>query len=223
MQPAAPRSSRTSRPADTAAGADRWPAAVAVLLLGVLYAAIPSRLRFGPPWLLLAVAGAMLVPLFMARSKGNHALAHRLAQALTVLVTLADGSGVAFLVTRLPGGATPGTTLLRDAGLVWLVNVVVFALWYFEIDGGGPGHRHPGRYRSTDFVFPQFQQAAPGQAVRWVPELIDYLFLSFNTSTAFSPTDTLVLSKRAKVLMMGQALISLVVLAVLAARAINTL
>lgn len=102
------------------------------------------------------------------------------------------------------------------------MNILAFAVWYWEIDGGGPARRHPGRHSSTDFAFPQ-QQDDDGLVEGWSPGFVDYLFLAFNTSIAFSPTDTLVLSRRAKLLMMAQALISLVVLAVLAARAINTL
>ena len=111
---------------------------------------------------------------------------------------------------------------LRDAGLIWIVNILIFALWYWEIDGGGPGRRHREGYHSSDFVFPQLtldQKDGPP----WCPSFVDYLFLAFNTSTAFSPTDTLVLSRRIKLLVMTQSLISLMVLAIIAARAINTL
>ncbi len=94
--------------------------------------------------------------------------------------------------------------------------------WYWEIDGGGPSRRHAEGYRSEDFVFPQ-SSLEQLSGVPWIPHYVDYLFLAFNASTAFSPTDTLVLSVRAKLLMMIQSLISLVVLAIIAARAINTI
>ena len=100
--------------------------------------------------------------------------------------------------------------------------MLAFATWYWEIDGGGPVCRARDRYRSTDFVFPQMSDG-PAASHGWSPKYLDYLFLAFNTSTAFSPTDTLTLSHRAKVLMMAQSLISVVIVGALIARAINTL
>jgi uncharacterized membrane protein len=91
------------------------------------------------------------------------------------------------------------------------------------VDGGGPVERHRDAYRCTDFVFPQFQQDDAAIRAAWHPEFVDYLFLAFSTSTAFSPTDTLILSRRVKLLMMAQSLISLVVVAVLIARAASGL
>src|SRR5262249_59983925 len=115
--------------------------------------------------------------------------------------------------------------LLRSAVSLWVTNVLVFALWYWRLDAGGP-HRLEARTRHTEgaFFFPQMMQGAPAGASRdWSPGFIDYLFIAFNTSTAFSPTDTPVLSRWAKVLSMLQALISLAVVAILAARAVGML
>jgi hypothetical protein len=204
-------------------GARRWPAAIALLALGISYFFVPEFLRVGPPWLLLAVSVVLLIPLFLAHSRGYHLIALWLGRVAVLLVTLAVALSAIFLLTRLPGGKIPGSTLLRDAGFVWFANIVAFALCYWEIDAGGPSVRCLGQYVSTDFLFPQFQQDPEKATATWMPELIDYLFLAFNTSTAFSPTDTPVLSRRAKVLQMCQSLISLVVVAVLAGRAINTL
>jgi len=201
----------------------RLPAAVALIAVGVAYLFLPQRLRVGPPWLVLALVLLLLFALIASHRIGYHGIAYRLGRIVTGLVTLAVGSSALFLVTRLPGGKLPGGELLQEAGLVWLANILVFALWYWEIDGGGPAVRIRSHYRSGDFVFPQFQQDPNGPAEPWMPDFFDYLFLAFNTSTAFSPTDTLVLSRRAKLLLMAQSLISLIVIAVLAARAINTL
>jgi uncharacterized membrane protein len=110
--------------------------------------------------------------------------------------------------------------LLRDAALIWIINVVTFALWYWEIDGGGPLMRKVRPHEAKDFLFPQ---QAWGEAETWSPRFLDYLFLAFNHSTAFSPTDTAVLSRRAKVLVMIQASLSLMAIAVLIAKAINSL
>ena len=118
--------------------------------------------------------------------------------------------------------ATAATHLLRDGALIWGINILVFAIWYWELDCGGPHARHIKRYTSTDFLFPQM--AMPGaDETDWSPRFMDYLFQAFNTSAAFSPTDVLILSRRAKGLMMAQSTISLVVVAVLVSRAINTL
>jgi uncharacterized membrane protein len=124
---------------------------------------------------------------------------------------------------QLTHGQAQGVNLLRDAAIIWVANVVTFALWYWTIDAGGPARRHPGRHASTDFAFPQQQLDDDGIVEGWSPGFLDYLFLAFNTSTALSPTDTLVFSRHAKVLMMLQATISLVVIAVIAARAVNIL
>lgn len=200
----------------------RWPAAVALLLIGAMYAAISDDLTLGPRILLLGLVALLLVPLISARARGRHHLARWLALALIVTVTVAVAASVLFLVSLVPGSGVPTPSLLRDAALLWIANVVTFAVWYWEIDGGGPAQRRKEAHTSDDFLFPQMSQRDAADP-RWSPGFTDYLFLAFNTSTAFSPTDTAVLSRRAKVLMMAQSLLSLLVVAVLAARAINTL
>ncbi len=205
------------------AGVARWQSATAFLAIGAIYAALPDRLRFGPRWLMLAAVVVLLSLVFITRRQGRHDLTHHAGRLLTGLVTVAVALSAVFLVTRLPGGKVPGLELLQQAGLIWISNILLFALWYWEIDGGGPGIRRLGSYRSEDLVFPQFQQDPNGPIVPWMPDFADYLFLAFNTSTAFSPTDTLVLSRRLKLLMVTQSMISLMVIAVIAARAINTL
>ncbi len=204
-------------------GVPRWPATIAVLFVGVLYLAISDRYSVGPSWLVLAAAGALLIPLWTARARGRHRLTHFLSRAVIGMQTLAVAGSAILLLVRLSEGKTQAFDLLRDAALIWLANIITFAAWYWDLDGGGPAARHPGRHSSTDFAFPQQQQDDDGLVEGWSPGFIDYLFLAFNTATAFSPTDTLVLSRRMKLLMMAQSLISLLVVAVLAARAINTI
>jgi uncharacterized membrane protein len=114
-------------------------------------------------------------------------------------------------------------SVLVDAALIWASNVVTFAVWYWEIDGGGPAERRMDAHTSEDFVFPQLARQEGREVTGWAPGFLDYLFLAFNTSTAFSPTDTPVLSQRAKVLTMIQSVLSLVVILVLVGWAINTL
>jgi uncharacterized membrane protein len=110
--------------------------------------------------------------------------------------------------------------LLRNASLTWLVNILTFSFWYWETDSGGPSYRQYKGYQSDDLLFPQ---VATDAETEWLPHYPDYLFFAFNTSTAFSPTDTLALSTRIKFLMMIQSLISLTLLTIITARAINTL
>jgi hypothetical protein len=164
----------------------------------------------------------LVVSIVLARRSGRHRLRERLVMGLNTLVTLAVAASAGFLIWELVVGRTAAPELLRDAALIWVANVLIFALWYWEIDGGGPRERYQGAYHSADFAFPQVALGRDEDR-DWHPEFVDYLFVAFNTSTAFSPTDTLILSRRAKWLTMAQALIALVVVVVIAARAINTL
>jgi uncharacterized membrane protein len=157
-----------------------------------------------------------------AHLRGSHRLARGFGFGVIGLVTLAVVVSVFLLVSSSLGGGTSAPALLRDAALLWVINVATFAVWYWEIDGGGPARRRREGHVSEDFLFPQMN-IDDKTARAWSPGFFDYLFLAFNTSTAFSPTDTAVLSRRAKVPMMVQALLSLLVLAVLVGRAINAL
>jgi uncharacterized membrane protein len=201
-------------------GLPRWPAAVALLGIGALYTVISGGLTLGPRAFLLALVAVLLVPLLSAHLRGSHRLARGFAFVVIGIVTAAVVASVFLLVSSSLGGRTSAPTLLRDAALLWVINVATFAVWYWEIDGGGPAQRRREGHVSEDFLFPQMN-LADKSARDWSPGFLDYLFLAFNTSTAFSPTDTAVLSWRAKVLMMAQALLSLLILAVLVSRAIN--
>ena len=200
----------------------RWPAAVALLIVSALFAVISGTLTFGPRAFLLVLVSVLLVPLVSAHQRGRHRLARFLGLGLVSLVTVAVVVSVFLLISSSLSGRTPAPALLEDAALLWVINVVAFAVWYWEVDGGGPAQRHREGHDSEDFLFPQMN-FDDKTARAWSPGFLDYLFLAFNTSTAFSPTDTAVLSRRAKVLMMVQALLSLLILAVLVSRAVNTL
>ena len=131
------------------------------------------------------------------------------------------------LSAPFPGTRLPPLMLLRSAAALWVTNILVFASWYWRLDAGGPHARHlNGCHTKGDFLFPQMT-LAPGTQKPidpdWSPGFVDYLFLAFNTSTAFSPTDSPVLSRWAKGAMMLQSSISLATLALLAARAVNIL
>jgi hypothetical protein len=201
-------------------GLPRWPAAVALLGIGALYTVISGGLTLGPRAFLLGLVAVLLVPLLSAHLRGSHRLARGFAFVVIGIVTAAVMASVFLLVSSSLGVGTSAPALLRDAALLWVINVATFAVWYWEIDGGGPAQRRREGHVSEDFLFPQMN-LADKSARDWSPGFLDYLFLAFNTSTAFSPTDTAVLSWRAKVLMMAQAMLSLLILAVLVSRAIN--
>jgi hypothetical protein len=204
-----------------------WPAALAVLAVGGLHLSLPEPLTFGPSWLLLVVVAVLLVPVLIARLRGSYTLNQRLGYVLLGVVTAAMLWSLYLLVRALPGHQLEPSTLLRSAAALWVTNILVFASWYWRLDAGGPYARHlQGCHTKGDFLFPQMT-LGPGTQVpfnpEWSPGFVDYLFLAFNTSTAFSPTDSPVLSRWAKGLMMIQSSISLATLALLAARAVNIL
>jgi hypothetical protein len=207
----------------------RWPALLAVLAFGGLYAALPhALLPGGPSWLLLAIVSVLLVPTIISHRTGNHFLNQVLGYVLNSVLTIVMVWSLVLLVEALPRHRETPQQLLRAAAALWIANILVFASWYWHLDAGGPHQRDlsPG-HADGAFLFPQMTlppeaKIAAGEHM-WTPNFVDYLFLAFNTSTAFSPTDVPVLSRWAKILMMTQALISLLVLALLAARAVNIL
>ena len=203
-------------------GLPRWPAALALLGVGALYAVLSGGLTLGPRAFLLGLVAVLLVPLLGAHLRGSHRFARGLGFGVIGLVTLAVVASVFLLVSSSLGGRLSAPALLQDAALLWVINVATFAVWYWAIDGGGPAHRRWEGHVSEDFLFPQMN-LDDKSARDWSPGFLDYLFLAFNTSTAFSPTDTAFLSRLAKVLMMVQALLSLLIIAVLVSRAINAL
>lgn len=198
----------------------RWPAILAMLVIVAAYSVVSEKLTPVTRIMLPAFVVVGILLILLARMRGKHLVVRPIALVLIGSITLAEFVSTLLLVSILPRGGIAPTGLLRDAALIWIINVVTFALWYWEIDGNGPLMRRQRQYQASDFLFPQQANAERG---KWSPEFIDYLFLAFNHSTAFSPTDTAVLSRRAKVLTMIQSALSLMTVAVLAARALNTL
>jgi hypothetical protein len=200
----------------------RWPAFVALMAGACLHAGLPSRLSVGPDWALAVVMVLLLMPILESHRRRQFTIARNLTFVATAALTLALIASLALLIQGLPDRKDPPAALLRSAGVLWITNVLVFALWYWKLDAGGPlgRDRATGPIRSS-FLFPQMAKQPPD--TDWSPEFLDYLFVAFNTSTAFSPTDTPVLGGWAKILSMLQALLSLTILAILAARAINVL
>lgn len=206
----------------------RWPAVLALLAVGGLRLAVPESLSAGPGWLLLALVVLLLIPAVWSRASGRHDLNRILGYTVTGVVTLDMVWSLALLIVALPSHKEPPQYLLRSASALWITNILVFASWYWRLDGGGPRAREL-RAVHTDgaFLFPQMSlsddiRQRMGEQ-DWSPNFVDYLFLAFNTSTAFSPTDTPILSRWAKVLTMLQSFISFTTVALLAARAVNIL
>jgi hypothetical protein len=199
----------------------RLAALVGALALGVLYLFLPDKLIIGPSWLLLVVEVPLILPLllsFTTRRMLPHFVIRTLALILLVVTTLALAIGIFLLVYTLKG--EKGDFLLRSAGILWVFNILVFSLWYFEIDGGGPLKRHLAAPQASDLLFPQY---VSGLDKSWKPLFVDYIFLAFTSATALSPADTQPLTQRTKILMMLEAVFSLVVIVLLAARAVNIL
>jgi hypothetical protein len=193
-----------------------------MLLIGLLYLALPERIVFGPLWLPLVLEVVLVTPLLIALLRGRYLpypIARTLALTLLAVVTTALGVSLALWIQGLPSFKS-GPRLLETGALLWVINVLVFAVWYWEIDGGGPRKRLCAPYTASDLQFPQQQNGNP---TRWAPRFIDYLFVAFCFSTALSPADTSPLTWRTKVLMMAQALISLTLIALVIGRSINIL
>ncbi len=211
------------------AARSRWPALFALLALGGLYAALPpSLLLGGSRWLLLVLVSVLIVPVVVTHQRGAHNANQVLGYVLNGLVTTAMIISLILLIRALPLHLEKPGELLRSAAALWLSNILVFASWYWRLDAGGPQKRaQREEHAKGAFLFPQMtipQDRKHAAGIReWSPNFVDYLFLAFNTSTAFSPTDVPVLSRWAKVLMMLQSMISLLVIALLAARAVNIL
>jgi len=201
----------------------RWPVVLAILAVGGLNAILPEELSPGPYWLLLAIVSVLLIPTVISYRTGYHRLNNVLAHLVLSVITASMILSLILLITGLPSKRESPLTLLRSAGALWSANVLVFASWYWRLDAGGPNQRDL-RATHTDGAFLSPQMLLPGkQARNWSPGFVDYLFLAFNTSTAFSPTDVPVLSRWAKLMMMVQASISLTTVALIAARAVNIL
>ena len=206
----------------------RWPAAIALLAAGGLRLALPKSLAVGPSWIVLAIVGALIVPTVWARRQNFHKLNTGLGYLLISLVTADMIWSLSLLLGAIPARTERPQDMLRSAAALWITNILVFASWYWRLDAGGPHARESrGVHIDGAFLFPQMtldsQTKREMGEEAWSPGFVDYLFLAFAASAAFSPTDTPVLSQWAKVLMMVQALISFTTVALLAARAVNIL
>ena len=217
-----------TRSSTTALREPRWPPAVTVLAAVALHFALPSSLRVGPPWLGAAGVLALVLLSAYALHAGYTRLNQRRGYAIAAALTIGLVAGVIRLLLALTERRESAAVILRSASVLWAANVITFAVWYWRLDAGGPNERaqESGPVVGA-FLFPQLalaEQSPAGVVVEaWRPHFVDYLFLSFNTSTAFSPTDVPVLGRWAKLLTMVQAMISFTTVVVIVARSINIL
>ena len=218
--------------------------AAALVSAAVLYADLPSRFIAGPNsgvfgvvrWLVPALTVLVLLTMIAIRPRGPlarvagwrteslHLTRRRLALTTIAIVSAANCASIILLVHLLVNGATPkdAAPLLRAAVHMWVVNVLLFALWFWQLDGGGPLNRPTCTPGDRDFLFPQHTEPALAGS-GWHPEFLDYLYVSFTNAAAFSPTDTMPLSRWAKMLMLVQSAISLTLAVMVVARAVNIL
>jgi len=202
-----------------------WHVQVIMLVVIALQLVLPDHYVFGVRWLIPLLELVLIVLLLRTTPKQSvFRSPKRRVNVVLLLAVVALGNLYAlFRVASqlLQGGQVhDGRALILTAINIYLTNIVIFALLYWEMDAGGPGHRREARDTERDFLFPQSQIS---DLSRWYPTFIDYLFVASTNATAFSPTDTLPLSRRAKMLMLFQALVSLIVIALVAARAVNIL
>ncbi len=207
----------------------RWPVALTTAVAIALQFAVPDRLVLVHPyWVLPAVQGALLIVLVMVNPRriDNESKALRLlALTFAALLSLSNGWSLARLAIGITQGTT-GTTpshLLITGALIWLTNVIVFGLWYWEFDRGGPVARALNTQQYPDFQFVQMVSPPDMVPPDWEPHFVDYLYLAFTNAAAFSPTDVMPLSRWAKIAMTIQSAISIVTVALVVSRAVNIL
>ncbi len=203
-----------------------WPAQATVLAAIALQLLLPARLTIGPSWLIPALEGALLIGMFFASPRQlehEHPRRRRVAIGLTAFVSAANIYSLAALTHYLLRHTSPNAHQLIISGvLIWLTNFLIFALWYWEMDRGGPGRRAAGHDGPPDFLFPQMSDDRI-EPLEWRPMFIDYLYVSLTNNTAFSPTDTMPLTAMAKAIMGIQAIVSLLTIGLIFSRAVNIL
>jgi hypothetical protein len=206
----------------------RWQALLAVLAVSGIYLALPKHLIVGPIWLLPTLIVVLLVPTVVSHRMGKRSLNRALGVIINGIVTVGLIGSVILLVRALPSHKESPLELLRSGGLLWLTNVLVFALWYWRLDGGGPTmRRERHEFGSRSFVFPQMQieksERGRFECEGWRPSFVDYLFIAFTQSSTFGPTDAPLLARWAKIFTMIQIAISLCIVVLLISRAVGVL
>jgi hypothetical protein len=206
----------------------RWPAALAIITMLALVVSLPAYVQLFPAWFPYAVVGAMLTAMALVAATNSRSPWDRIERALVLVtsavIALFDIVTLMVVIRAMlrSSDEVSGLALLASAVNLWVTTIVVASLVYWQLDRGGPGRRAHGYSEEPDWRFPSDDQAE-GAARPWAPAYVDYLFLAFTTATAFSPTDTVPLTARAKMLMLIQAALSLVTMVIVAARAVGEL
>ena len=207
-------------------GEHRFPVSLVALIVIALQYALPNNLSLSIQHYICFVELALLVALFLfspRRIHKHHSPTRNLGIALTTTMTVSNTASAIMLIQNLiSGGISNATELLASGGSIWLTNIVIFSLWFWDLDRGGPGARAEARESHPDFIFPQMSDPdyAPDH---WHPKFFDYLYMSFTNASAFSPTDVLPLTRWAKMLMLIQSVTSLLTVGLVIARAVNIL
>jgi uncharacterized membrane protein len=214
-------------------GESRWPASLAILAMIALQLRLPDDLTPAGRFVLPGVELVLLVVIVAVNPRRINRVqpgVRILGLTLIGLASLVNAWSVVRLVTGLLDGkfmapiavADQAGTLLTSGANIWLTNVIIFALWYWELDRGGPGSRATGEDPDPDFLFPQMAESSI-DFHHWEPEFVDYAYVSFTNAAAFSPTDTMPLTRWAKLAMIVQSAVSLVTAVLVIARAVNIL
>jgi hypothetical protein len=206
----------------------RWQALLALMAVAGIYLALPKELIVGPAWLLPALIALSVAPTIVSHRTGRHSLNHALGILNNAVITVALIGSVGLLISALPSRKDPPLRLLLSGAELWLTNVIVFALWYWRLDGGGPNARDQhGEFGSRSFLFPQMQieksERGRFDVEHWRPRFVDYLFIAFTQSSTFGPTDAPLLARWAKIFTITQIFISLSIVIVLISRAVGVL
>jgi uncharacterized membrane protein len=216
---------------DEAIGESRLLPTAAVITSALLYATLPSRFIAGPSagafsiarWFVPGLTVLLLLVLVASVPQSRRVPRRVAALGVIAVVSAANAASIVLLVHLLVNGAHAQASQLLRAGIhMWCLNVLVFTLWFWELDNGGPAARMTAGPEGRDFLFPQQADPTVGQP-GWRPFFLDYLYVSFTNATAFSPTDTMPLSRWAKMLMLVESVASLLLAVMVAARAVNIL
>jgi len=207
-------------------GEHRLPVAIVVAIVILLQFSLPNNLSLSFQGWICILEVAILIALYSVspnRISKHHSITRIIGFALTTVMTISNSASAVKLVAELiSGGIGTATHLLASGGSIWLTNIVIFSLWFWDLDRGGPGARAEAKQEWPDFMFPQMSDSSYSPS-DWHPKFFDYLYMSFTNASAFSPTDVLPLTRWAKLLMLLQSTTSLVVVGLVVARAVNIL